>query len=177
LLTTTVTITDKLGSGPFILTINATVAAPRQDRESGECKREPRVHAGPSQPDVTEKDLGPDAQPAKVERDPTTNRLKIIINKTSKLLDEAKKLRSEAEEPAVSFVFKYGLALAVMGLLDSVKKTPEWETDEPQCRERIQTMAEGIARVIVPLCLSLPKNLPKTKEKAMKAKPTASAGV
>ena len=173
LLTMLITITDKRGSGPFVLTINATVAALRQAREHTERKRperEPRVQAGPSQPDVTELDLGPDAQPVKVEKDPATDRLKIIINKTSKLLEEAKQMRSKAEEPAVSFVFKYGLALAVMGLLDRIKKTPDWETDEAECRERIQTMAEGIARVIVPLCLSLPKTLPKTKEKATKAK-------
>ena len=179
-LTTAITITDKRGSGPFVLTINATVAAPRQEREPVEHeprKREPRVQAGPSQPDVTELDLGPDEQPAKVERDPATKRLKIIINKTSKLLEEAKQLRSEAEEPAVSFVFKYGLALAVMGLLDSIKKTPLWQTDEAECREQIQTMAVGIARVIVPLCLSLPKNLPKTKEKMTKARSTAAAQV
>ena len=87
-----ITITDKRGSGPFVLTINATVAALRQAREHTERKRperEPRVQAGPSQPDVTELDLGPDAQPVKVEKDPATDRLKIIINKTSKLLEEA----------------------------------------------------------------------------------------
>jgi len=51
------------------------------------------------------------------------------------------------------------------GLLDRMKKSEEWQTDEAGCREKIQTMAEGIARVIVPLCLSLPKNLPKVKER------------
>lgn len=179
-LTTAITITDKRGSGPFVLTINATVAPPRQVEpiERVPRPREPRVQAGPSQPDVTEQDLGPDEQPAKVVRDPTTNRLKIIINKTSKLLEEAKRLRSKAEEPAVSFVFKYGLALAVMGLLDSMKKTSEWEADEAGCRDQIQTMAEGVARVIVPLCLSLPKNLPKTKEKGKwKTKAAATAAM
>ena len=48
-----------------------------------------------------------------------------------------------------------------MGLLDAVKKTPEWTADEAACREHIQQSAAGIARVIVPLCLSLPKKLPK----------------
>jgi hypothetical protein len=167
-LSKTIKITDKRGSGPFGLTLNVTITPPREDRPPMERQRrehEPRVQAGPSKPDVAEQDLGPDEQPAKVEKDPTTNRLKIIINKTSKLLDDAKALRSKEEEPAVAFVFKYGLALAVMGLLDSVKKTPDWENDEAACRERVQTMAEGIARVIVPLCLSLPKNLPKTRTK------------
>jgi len=166
--TTAITITDKRGSGPFVLTVNVTIVAAREERLPVEREprvREPRVQAGPSQPDVTEQDLGPDEQAAKVVRDPTTSRLKIIINKTSRLLEEAKQLRSKSEEPAVAFVFKYGLALAVMGLLDSIKKTPAWQVDEADCREQIQTMAEGVARVIVPLCLSLPKNLPKSKEK------------
>jgi hypothetical protein len=60
-------------------------------------------------------------------------------------------------------VFKYGLALTAMGLLDSAKKTPEWESNPAECRKRIQDTAAGIARVIVPLCLSLPKKLPKSK--------------
>jgi hypothetical protein len=50
-----------------------------------------------------------------------------------------------------------------MGLLDAAKKTEEWKTDQADCRRRIQEMAVGIARVIVPLCLSLPKKLPKRK--------------
>jgi predicted NAD/FAD-binding protein len=48
-----------------------------------------------------------------------------------------------------------------MGLLDAVKKTPDWQTDEGGCRDRIAQNTAGIARVIVPLCLSLPKKLPK----------------
>ena len=162
-----VSIVDKHGSGPFVLNLNVSVAAPRPARDRGEREqhepRKPRVQAGPSQPDVAEQDLGPDAQPVKVEKDPTSTRLRIIINTTSRLLEEAKALRSKDDEPAVAFVFKYGLALAVMGLLDRMKKSSEWESDDADCREKIQTMAEGIARVIVPLCLSLPKNLPKTK--------------
>jgi hypothetical protein len=179
LLATTITVTDKRGSGPFVLSISATIVAPREEREPSDREsreRQARVPAGPSQPDVIERDLGPSELPAKVEKDPTTKRLKIIINKTSKLLEEAKQLRSKEEEPAVSFVFKYGLALAVMGLLDSAKKTEEWQSDEAGCRERIETMAAGVARVIVPLCLSLPKNLPKSKDKGTwRAKP-AGAG-
>jgi hypothetical protein len=76
-------------------------------------------------------------------------------------LSEAKSLRPAEEEVAVEFVFKYGLALIAMGLLDAVKKTPEWTSDEAGCRKRIEESATGIARVIVPLCLSLPKKLPK----------------
>jgi hypothetical protein len=161
-----ITISDKRGSGPFVLTINATVVPPRKEepREPRERReREPRVQAGPSQPDVEEQDLGPEAPPARIERHPETRRLKIVINRTSRLLEEAKQMRSKAEEPAVCFVFKYGLALAIMGLLDSAKDTKEWEEDEVAYRERIASMSSGIGRVIVPLCLSLPKNLPRTK--------------
>ena len=92
---------------------------------------------------------------------PNTERFKLLLNRQSRLLSEAKNLRPAEEEAAVAFVFKYGLALTVMGLLDAVKKTPEWAKDEAGCRERIQQSAAGIARVIVPLCLSLPKKLPK----------------
>jgi hypothetical protein len=176
-----VTITDKRGSGPFVLTINATIVPPRPDEDKErdmkeKRERQQRVEAGPSQPDVGEKDLGPDAPPVKIEKDPKTDRLKIVVNRTSKLLEEAKALRTKAEEAAVSFVFKYGLALAVMGLLDSVKGTEDWQRDDADCRQRIEIMATGIARVIVPLCLSLPRNLPKTGAKAKaKAKTKAKA--
>jgi hypothetical protein len=61
----------------------------------------------------------------------------------------------------VEFVFTYGLALVAMGLLDAAKKSEEWEKDEAICRERIQQAAAGVARVIVPLCLTLPKKLAK----------------
>jgi hypothetical protein len=39
-------------------------------------------------------------------------------------------------------------------------------------------MAEGVARVIVPLCLSLPKNLPKSKAQGKwKVKAAATAAI
>ena len=50
-----------------------------------------------------------------------------------------------------------------MGLIDAAKRTPEWELDQAACRQRIEETAIGIARVIVPLCLSLPSKLPKKK--------------
>jgi hypothetical protein len=53
------------------------------------------------------------------------------------------------------------LALAAMGLLDAMKKTQEWSDDEASCRDRVEQSAAAIARVIGPLCLSLPKKLPK----------------
>jgi hypothetical protein len=158
------TISDKRGSGPFVLTINSIVIAPRDEKEPKPGKKhEPKVSAGPSQPDVTEKPLGPDEPPLKIVSAPGSSMLQIIINTTSPLLEEAKKMRPKSEEKAVGFVFKYGLALVAMGMLSRLKGTPQWESDNPACREQIQNMAQGVARVIVPLCLSLSKNLPKTK--------------
>lgn len=165
-----ITITDRRGSGPFVLQINANVVAPREKLDEPVGPRPPkppRTQTAPSQPNVSEKDLGPEHPPAKIEKDPTTGRLQIVINKTCALLEEAKKQRTAEEEPAVAFIFKYGLALAIMGLLDSMKQTPAWEKEETECREQVENMATGIAKVIVPLCLSLPKNLPKAaKSKA-----------
>jgi hypothetical protein len=92
---------------------------------------------------------------------PGTTRLQIQVNVDSRLLAEAKLMRPPTEAAAVEFVFKYGLALITMGLLDSVKKTAEWSADEVACREQISKSATGLGRVIVPLCLTLPKKLPK----------------
>ncbi len=60
-----------------------------------------------------------------------------MLNVESHLLTQAKAMRPKEEEPAVEFVFKYGLALTAMGLLDSVKKTPEWESNPAECRKRM----------------------------------------
>ena len=94
---------------------------------------------------------------------PQSTRLKLLLNVDSALLEQAKKMRPSEESAAVEFVFKYGLALTVMGLLDSAKKTDEWKDDQAACRKRIEDSAAAIARVIVPLCLSLPNKLPKAK--------------
>jgi hypothetical protein len=164
LLTAEAVITDNNGSGPFTLTIMGHVVAPREKETSEHEKKEkpePRVQAGPSRPDVVEVDNGPDALPITIQKDPDTGHFTLLLNTGSRLLEQAKLLRPAEEEAAVAFVFKYGLALTVMGLLEAVKKTPAWANDEPACREGIEQSAAGIARVIVPLCLSLPKKLPK----------------
>jgi hypothetical protein len=168
LLASEVVITDNVGSGPFKLTINITVlpaiivVLPQTPKPPPQPKP-PMVQAGPSRPDIKEMDVGPDALPLTIEKNPATERLQLVLNITSQQLQDAKKLRPPAEEPAVSFVFKYGLALTAMGLLDSAKKTPAWQEDESACRDRIAESAKGLARVIVPLCLSLPKKIPKLK--------------
>ena len=110
---------------------------------------------------MIEVEKGPDEPPITVERDPESQNIQLAVNKTSRLLADAKSLRRKEEEAAVEFVFKYGLALIAMGLLDAFKKTPEWYTDEVSCRKKIEEAAAGIARVIVPLCLTLPEKLPK----------------
>lgn len=166
-LSTSAVITDNQGSGPFVLTVNATVLAEKEPAEPKEKPpsepRDPRVEAGPSRPNITEVDNGPDALPLTIEAVPNTERLVLVLNTTSQLLEDAKRMRPKEEKPAVQFVFKYGLALTAMGLLDAAKKSEAWKTDAAGCRLRIQETAVGIARVIVPLCLSLPKKLPKPK--------------
>jgi hypothetical protein len=164
-LKTDAVITDNTGSGPFSVSIIGHVVAPRTPGDSTEHpekpKPEPTVHAGPSRPDVKEVNRGPEDPPITIEKVPNTDRLELLVNKGSRLLSEAKSLRPPEEEAAVEFVFKYGLALTAMGLLDAMKRTPDWTKDEAGGRKRIEDSATGIARVIVPLCLSLPKKLPK----------------
>lgn len=159
-------ISDKVGSGPFKIIVNVAIVPEKQPNDppcDPKPPKPPTVQAGPSRPDIKEVDNGPDAPPLTIERIPNTDRLQLVLNTTSKLLEMAKTMRPKEEELAVVFVFKYGLALAAMGLLDSAKKSEAWKTDEAKCREQIQETAIGIARVIVPLCLSLPQKLPKPK--------------
>jgi hypothetical protein len=161
ILVTQVEIADDAGHGPFKLVVKAKVVAPRPKTTHQPPKPNPKVDSAASRPEIIEVTRGPNAPPITVERKPGTKRLLLAVNKDSHLLAEAKKLRPKAEEAAVEFVFKYGLALIAMGLLDAAKKTPAWENDEVTCREAIQTAAAGVGRVIVPLCLTLPKKLPK----------------
>ena len=153
--------------GPWKLSIKVTVvqAKEKEPRAKPEPKL-PKTDAAPSRPDIVEVQEGPDAPPITVQKDPSTKRLRLAVNVDSHLLTEAKAIREPTEVAAVEFVFKYGLALIAMGLLDAAKKTPEWETDEVGCRDRIADSATGVGRVIVPLCLTLPQKLPKKVAKA-----------
>lgn len=164
-MTCEVDITDKKGSGPFHLKVLLTVVEPAEKKEPGKPKLKavPRTDAGPSRPDIQEVHEGPDAPPLTIQPVPQSTRLKLLLNVDSALLEQAKKMRPLEETAAVEFVFKYGLALTVMGLLDSAKKTDGWKDDQAGCRKRIEDSAAAIARVIVPLCLSLPAKLPKAK--------------
>jgi hypothetical protein len=157
---TGVTISDS-AHGPWKLSIRVTVAPPRLKRENEEPKPNPKTDAAPSRPDIVDVHEGPDALPIIVDKKPATERLQLQVNVDSHFLTEAKALRPPEEAAAVEFVFKYGLALIAMGLIDSAKKTEEWNTNEVECRERISKAAAGVARVIVPLCLNLPQKLPK----------------
>jgi hypothetical protein len=159
-LITHIEISDDAGHGPFKLVVKATVTSPRE-KTTHQPPTEPTVEETPSRPDIVEVPMGPFAPPLTIERIANTTRLQLQINKDSHLLSDAKKLRLKEEEAAVEFVFKYGLALIAMGLLDAAKKTPAWKNDDEACRKSIQDHAAGIARVIVPLCLTLPKKLPK----------------
>lgn len=154
-------IADNAGHGPFNLSIKAVVVAPREKATHEPPTKNPKVDSAPSRPDIKEVTKGLEDPPITVEKVPGTNRLQLFLNKGSRLLVEAKEKRPKEEEAAVEFVFKYGLALIAMGLLDNAKKTPEWVSDEAGCRDRIQVATAGAGRVIVPLCLTLPKKLPK----------------
>ncbi len=160
-----VVITDNKGSGPFTLGVNIIIAEPADKKEPGSSRptSPPKTAAGPSRPDIQEVHEGPESPPLTIQPVPDSERLKLLLNVDTKLLEQAKAMRPKEEEVAVEFVFKYGLALAAMGLLDSVKRTDDWKANQAECRKRIEETAAGIARVIVPLCLSLPKKLPKSK--------------
>jgi hypothetical protein len=165
-LSSQVTINDNKGSGPFKLTVQITVVEPvAKEPPKYRPPRPPKALAAPSRPDIQEVKKGPDAPPLTIEPVPNTDRLKLLLNVESNLLVQAKAMRRKEEATAVEFVFKYGLALACMGLIDAAKKTEDWKLDQAACRKRIENTAIGIARVIVPLCLSLPSKLPKTKAK------------
>ena len=160
-------ITDNKGSGPFVLSVNITIGAVAEKTESK--PRNPpseKAEAGPSRPAIEEVKEGPEAPPLTIMSVPNTEQLKLLLNIESHLLTQAKAMRPKEDVAAVEFVFKYGLALTAMGLLDKAKRTEEWKTDPAGCRQRIEETAAGIARVIVPLCLSLPKKLPKQKSQA-----------
>jgi hypothetical protein len=149
------------GHGPWKLSIKVTVGPPRDKRQNEPPEPNPKTDPAPSRPDIIDVHNGPEASPITVEKIPGSERLQLQINVDSHLLAEAKLLRPPEDGAAVEFVFKYGLALVALGLLDSVKKTSDWNTDEVGCRERISKSAAGVGRVIVPLCLTLPKKLPK----------------
>ena len=104
---------------------------------------------------------GPDDPPLTVEPNPKTGRLELLLNTKTKLMEAARAICPPTEAVAVDFVFKFGLALVAMALLESMTQTPEWKTNEAGCREEIQKTATAVARVIVPLCLTLPNKLPK----------------
>lgn len=157
---TDVTISDA-GHGPWKLSIRIKVGPPREKRQNEPPEPNPKTDSAPSRPDIVEVHNGPDAPPITVDKVPETERLQLQVNVESRLLTEAKLLRPPEEAAAVEFVFKYGLALIAMGLLDSMKKTTEWTINEVECREQISKAAAGVGRVIVPLCLTLPKKLPK----------------
>jgi hypothetical protein len=160
-LVTQIEISDDAGHGPFKLAVTATITPPREKTEPKPPKEPQQAQESPSRPDVIEVMNGPDGLPLTIEKVPNTNRLQLAVNKESKLLDQAKLLKKPEEVPAVEFVFKYGLALIAMGLLENAKQTKEWKENEEQCRKNIQEHCAGVARVIVPLCLTLPQKLPK----------------
>jgi len=148
--------------GPWTLKMKVNVVDPREKQERQRPQPQPPMtDSAPSRPDIVDVHSGPEAPPITLDRVPGTSRLQLQVNIDSHLLAEAKSLRPPEDAGAVEFVFKYGLALIAMGLLDAAKKTEEWSADEFGVRERISRSAAGVGRVIVPLCLTLPKKLPR----------------
>lgn len=160
-LITQIEISDDAGHGPFKLIVNATVVPPREKITHNPPEKPQQTQNSPSRPDVIEVNNGLEAPPLTIQKVPGTARLQLAINKDSKLLVQAKLMKSKEEVPAVEFVFKYGLALIAMGLLETAKQTEAWKVDEEKCRKNIEEYCAGAARVIVPLCLTLPQKLPK----------------
>lgn len=159
---TEATITDPKGSGPFKLRVTATVVPPAK-KEPFPDKRPklPKVKEVPSRPRIREVERDITEPPITIERDPKTDVLEILLNTKAADLDYAKGKRLPQEAAGVEFVFKYGLALIAMALIDAERTTEEWTEDEVKCRKRIASTTSALARVIVPLCLNLPKKLPK----------------
>lgn len=169
-LETVALISDNAGHGPFKLTMKITIGAPRvKTTHKKKQKQEEKSQAAPSRPEVKEAPLGPNDPPITVERPPGSKQVYLQVNTGSQFLIDARSKRPPEDARAVDFVFKFGLALIVMGLLDAAKKTPRWNADEAGCRGEIAVIATGVARVIVPLCLSLPQKLPKPQKFAKAA--------
>jgi hypothetical protein len=160
-LITQIEITDDAGHGPFKLVVNATIVEPREKTTREPPEKNQQTQDSPSRPDVIEVNNGLDGLPLAIQKVPGTGRLQLAVNKESRFLEQAKLLRSKEEVRSVEFVFKYGLALIAMGLLETVKQTEAWKINEEFCRKNIEEHCAGVARVIVPLCLTLPQKLPK----------------
>jgi hypothetical protein len=143
--TTSVEITDTAKSNPFNLKIFGAVVASKEKKEpQPRQKPEQKVDVAPRRPDVVEVDRGPDEPPLTIEKVPNSERMKLLINPGSRRLIEAKSLRPPGEAAAVEFVFKYGLALITMGLLDTATKTDDWKTDPDKIRDGISKSSAGI---------------------------------
>ncbi len=158
-----ISITDNKGSGPFGLTISAVIA-PEREREPSQpsTPARSRVPSAPSQPRVIPVHTkAPGDPPITIEKNTENELLELHVNMKSEFLERAIAARSEREKDAVEFVFTYGLALAVMGMLDAVRNTDAWKSDPATCKDGIHRAGYGLARIIVPLSLSLSSKLPK----------------
>ena len=163
-LSSKVVITDNVGSGPFEMCVEILIGeSAKKENPKPQLPPKPKAALGRSNLDISEVHKGEEAEPLTIESIPESERLKLLLNIDSKLLVQALEQRPKEEAAAVSFVFKYGLALTALSLVDQAKRTDKWKSEQSECRERIEMTVAGIARIIVPLCLSLPKKLPKSK--------------
>ena len=129
---------------------------PRDKRENEAAEpKPPKTQAAPSRPDIVEVHNGPGGSADHCRESAGHESPAAPGQRGLASAGGSKAARPPTEAAAVEFVFKYGLALIAMGLLDSAKKTTEWNTNEVECREQISKSAAGVGRVIVPLCLTL----------------------
>ncbi|MCC6574621.1 MAG: hypothetical protein IT462_12630 [Planctomycetes bacterium] len=160
-------ITDGKGSGPFELKVNGrivepvpVVAKPARPKKNGE-SRPDKNYATPSSPDVHDRDdLSPDDPPIKIVKKPESEVYVMFFNKKSALLENIAKTRPPEERKRVEFVFKWGLALVCMSLIDHKKQQGILDS---QGVEDISKASFAIGKVIVPICLTLPEKLPSLK--------------
>jgi len=158
-LATAAVITDSKGSGPFPLKISGKVV-PKKTKKPSKPKppKPPKAKDARSRPRIEWIEEDPTSQAIQIERD--DKGLVVYLNKKSAALEESR-IKRPNEVPAVEFVYMYGLSLLAMALIDKHKTTDRWEEDEAECRQEIGATVSNMARVIVAVCLNLPKKLPK----------------
>lgn len=155
-----VRITDPVGSGPFTLKTTAKIVAPKEKRKRKPKDKKKKEETRPASPNIVPVDGDITGPAIAVSRTPN-DELQIIVNMKAEALNGAKMKRPPEESAAVDFVYKYGLALIVMGMVETEKKKSEWAEDEAGVRQAIGERVSGLARIIVPLCLTLPNKIPK----------------
>lgn len=158
-----VRISDAAGSGPFELSVRGEIL-PKNEPATSDRKvpRKPRRNTSNARAsrlivrDVTDRE--PSDPPLSIESAPDNGPLELHFNLNSSLLEDARNSQPRPERARVDFVFKYGLALATLAMVDHDHRAKTW--DPAKSPDRIHEAVRALARVVVPLCLTLPRKLP-----------------